>query len=49
MDPWGNVVAGLKGEEDIGQVVTAKIDLAKTEEIRRGMPLLRRTDVYPEV
>ena len=49
VDPWGEVVASLEGEEDVGKVVTADIDLEGMEKVRREMPLLRRVDVYPKV
>lgn len=49
VDPWGTVVASLKGEEDVGKVVTAEIDVMAMEKVRQEMPLLRRTDVYSEV
>lgn len=49
VDPWGKVVASLEGEEDVGKVVTADIDLEGMGKVRREMPLLRRGDVYPKV
>ncbi|ORY13766.1 carbon-nitrogen hydrolase [Clohesyomyces aquaticus] len=56
VDPWGKVVAQLGGEEDekgrgldIGEIVVAEIDLEMVERVRREVPLLRRTDVYPEI
>lgn len=30
-------------------IATAEIDLNLLEKVRREMPLLRRTDIYPEV
>ncbi|KAF2120726.1 carbon-nitrogen hydrolase [Lophiotrema nucula] len=56
VDPWGKVVAELGGEEDeqgrgldIGEIAVAEIDLEYVEKVRREVPLLRRTDVYPEI
>lgn len=56
IDPWGRVVAELGGEEDekgrgldVGEIACADIDLEGLEKVRREMPLLRRTDVYPEI
>jgi predicted amidohydrolase len=56
IDPWGKVVAELGGEEDekgrgldAGEIAVANIDLALVEKTRREVPLLRRTDVYPEL
>jgi predicted amidohydrolase len=56
IDPWGKVVAQLgkdEGEggewEDEVEIATAEIDLEYVEKIRKEVPLLRRTDVYPEI
>ncbi|KAF1975088.1 carbon-nitrogen hydrolase [Bimuria novae-zelandiae CBS 107.79] len=56
IDPWGKVVAELGGEEDEegrgldeGEIAVAEIDLGYLEKTRREVPLLRRTDVYPEI
>jgi predicted amidohydrolase len=56
IDPWGKIVAELGGEEDekgrgldVGKIATAEIDLEYLEKVRREVPLLRRTDVYPDV
>lgn len=56
VDPWGKVVAKLGGEGeeenpnlDIGEIAVADIDLALVDKVRAEMPLLRRTDVYPEI
>jgi deaminated glutathione amidase len=49
VNPWGEVVAELGDEYTEPQVVTADIDLDLVSKIRREMPLLRRTDIYPEV
>ncbi|KAF2153107.1 nitrilase [Myriangium duriaei CBS 260.36] len=52
VDPWGEVVAELGGEKGEGwepEVAIVDMDLEKVNEVRRGMPLVRRTDVYPEV
>ncbi|KAJ4353324.1 Carbon-nitrogen hydrolase [Didymosphaeria variabile] len=55
VDPWGKVLAELGGEEDekgrgldVGEIALAEIDLEYLEKVRREVPLLRRTDVYPE-
>ncbi|KAJ5280979.1 Carbon-nitrogen hydrolase [Penicillium angulare] len=47
VDPWGEVVAELGDGEP--QIATADIDLELVSRIRREIPLLRRTDLYPEV
>ncbi|KAF2793323.1 carbon-nitrogen hydrolase [Melanomma pulvis-pyrius CBS 109.77] len=56
VDPWGKIVAELGGEEDekgqgldVGEIALAEIDLEVCEKVRREVPLLRRTDVYPEL
>lgn len=48
VNPWGEVVAKLGDEYGEPQIVTADIDLDLVSKIRREMPLLRRTDLYPE-
>ncbi|KAL8953060.1 MAG: hypothetical protein Q9222_001053 [Ikaeria aurantiellina] len=50
VSPWGDIVAELGGEKkEEPEIAVAEIDLGKLEKIRREMPLVRRTDVYPEV
>ncbi|KAL8666605.1 MAG: hypothetical protein Q9202_001403 [Teloschistes flavicans] len=50
VSPWGDILAELGGEKKAEpEIAVADIDLAKLERIRREMPLLRRTDVYPEI
>ncbi|KAI9819949.1 MAG: Carbon-nitrogen hydrolase [Pycnora praestabilis] len=49
VDPWGQVLTELGGEGDETTLATADIDLASLQKIRIEMPLLRRTDIYPEV
>ena len=50
IDPWGKVLAELGGEwKGEPELATFDIDLEALARIRREMPLLRRTDVYPEV
>lgn len=49
VNPWGEVVAKLGNEYKEPEIATAVIDLDLLAKIRREMPLLRRTDVYPEV
>ena len=49
VNPWGILVAQLGGEHQEPQIATADIDLNLLSKIRREMPLLRRTDLYPEV
>ncbi|KAF2472302.1 nitrilase-like protein [Lindgomyces ingoldianus] len=56
VDPWGKVVAELGGEEDekgrgldVGKIAVAEVDLGLVEKVRREVPLLRRTDVYPGI
>ncbi|KAJ5133686.1 hypothetical protein N7526_005051 [Penicillium atrosanguineum] len=47
--PWGEVIAQLDDEYHEPQIATADIDLDLVAKIRREMPLLRRTDLYPLV
>ncbi|PGH12347.1 hypothetical protein AJ80_06757 [Polytolypa hystricis UAMH7299] len=51
VNPWGEVVASLGG--GVGwkepEVAVAEVDLGMLERVRREMPLVRRTDVYPEI
>ncbi|OTB03507.1 hypothetical protein M426DRAFT_321661 [Hypoxylon sp. CI-4A] len=58
VDPWGRVLLALKGVRDdgrdavdgaVGQLGIVDIDLAEWERVRKNMPLVRRTDVYPEI
>ncbi|KAL1306720.1 hypothetical protein AAFC00_005386 [Neodothiora populina] len=57
IDPWGKVLAELGGAEDKKEkgdawepeIITAEVDFELLKKIRAEMPLLRRTDVYPEV
>lgn len=49
VSPWGEVVARLGDEYQEPQIATANIDLDLVLKIRREMPLLRRTDLYPEI
>ncbi|KAI1461225.1 carbon-nitrogen hydrolase [Annulohypoxylon moriforme] len=59
-DPWGRellVMKGVEGEDGkeeaeegaVGELGVVDIDLDEWEKVREGMPLVRRTDVYPEV
>ncbi|EME49908.1 hypothetical protein DOTSEDRAFT_41059 [Dothistroma septosporum NZE10] len=50
IDPWGEVLAELGGEKkDEPEVFIAEIDRERLRKVREQQPLLRRTDVYPEV
>lgn len=49
VDPWGEVAAKLGDEYREPQIATAEINLDLLAKIRKEMPLLRRTDIYPEV
>lgn len=49
VNPWGEVIAELGDEYSEPQIVTADIDLDLVAKIRREMPLLRRTGIYPVV
>lgn len=50
VSPWGDVLAELGGaKRDEPEIAIADIDLARLQKIRMEMPLLRRTDVYPEI
>ncbi|EAW10652.1 carbon-nitrogen hydrolase family protein [Aspergillus clavatus NRRL 1] len=49
VNPWGEVVAKLGQEYHEPQIAVAEVDLDLLEKVRREMPLLRRTDIYPEV
>ncbi|KAF2264522.1 carbon-nitrogen hydrolase [Lojkania enalia] len=56
VDPWGKTLAELGGEEDdkgrgldVGEIAVAEVDLEYLEKVRREVPLLRRTDVYPRI
>ncbi|KAF2089027.1 putative nitrilase [Saccharata proteae CBS 121410] len=58
VSPWGEVLAELGGLESLeGQkergcepeIAVADVSMEQVEKIRREMPLLRRTDVYPEI
>ncbi|KAF2029369.1 carbon-nitrogen hydrolase [Setomelanomma holmii] len=54
VDPWGKVVAELRGDdgekwEDECEIAVTEIDTEYVGKIRREVPLIRRTDVYPEI
>ncbi|KAF1911744.1 carbon-nitrogen hydrolase [Ampelomyces quisqualis] len=56
IDPWGKIVSQLGGDDgedghwkDEGEIAVAEIDLEYVDKIRRELPLVRRTDVYPEI
>ncbi|MCJ1252516.1 Carbon-nitrogen hydrolase [Lignoscripta atroalba] len=49
VSPWGEVVAALGAGGHEPEIATADINLDLLEKVRREMPLLRRTDVYPVV
>lgn len=49
VNPWGEVVAKLGSEYKDPEIATAEVDLDLVAKVRREMPLLRRTDVYPEI
>ncbi|PGH12078.1 hypothetical protein AJ79_04477 [Helicocarpus griseus UAMH5409] len=51
VNPWGEVVAKLGGGSvaQEPEIAVAEVDLELLEKVRREMPLLRRTDVYPEI
>jgi deaminated glutathione amidase len=49
VDPWGKVLLDLPGESTEPEIGIVDIDLGYRENIKSKMPLLRRTDVYPEV
>jgi len=58
IDPNGRIIGrldhvdNLEDETEHGReprILTVDIDLASVKNIRKGIPLLRRTDVYPEV
>lgn len=49
VNPWGEIVAELGEDHDEPQIATADINLSLVAKIRQEMPLLRRTDLYPEI
>lgn len=49
VDPWGKVLLDMSGEGTEPEIGVVDIDLEYREKIKREMPLLRRTDVYPEI
>lgn len=50
VSPWGDIIAELDGEKkDEPEIAVGDIDLGRLEKVRKEMPLLRRTDVYPEI
>lgn len=49
VNPWGEIVAQLEDEYQEPQIAVADIDFDLLTKVRREMPLLRRTDVYPEI
>ncbi|RDW94133.1 carbon-nitrogen hydrolase family protein [Aspergillus mulundensis] len=49
VNPWGEIVAKLGDEYEEPQIAIGDIDLDLLAKVRREMPLLRRTDIYPEI
>ncbi|PMD22943.1 nitrilase, putative [Hyaloscypha hepaticicola] len=49
VDPWGKVLLDMPGEGTEPEIGLVDIDLEYREKIKSQMPLLRRTDVYPEI
>lgn len=49
VDPWGQIVAQLGSEYEEPQIAVAEINMELLKKVRTEVPLLRRTDVYPEV
>ena len=49
VDPWGKILLDLPGDSTEPEVGIVDIDLDYREKIKSEMPLLRRTNVYPEV
>lgn len=49
VDPWGKVLLDMTGDGTEPEVGLVDIDLDFREKIKEQMPLLRRTDVYPEI
>lgn len=49
VNPWGEVVAEISSEDTVPVMATAVIDWELLKKVRRQMPLLRRTDIYPTV
>ncbi|KAI9851662.1 MAG: Carbon-nitrogen hydrolase [Thelocarpon superellum] len=45
VNPWGEILAELGGEDHGPEIATADIDLSLSQKVRREMPLLRRTHV----
>ncbi|KZZ97271.1 hydrolase, carbon-nitrogen family protein [Ascosphaera apis ARSEF 7405] len=55
VNPWGEIIAQLPSVDEIDPqsispaIVTADIDIDYIDKVRTQIPLLRRTDIYPEV
>ncbi|KAL4920232.1 carbon-nitrogen hydrolase [Aspergillus aurantiobrunneus] len=49
VNPWGEILAKLGDEFEEPKIAVADIDLDLLAKVRREMPLLRRTDIYPEI
>lgn len=49
VSPWGEVLVDLGQEFKGPEIGIAEIDLGFVEKIRKGVPLRRRVDVYPEL
>lgn len=49
VDPWGKVLLDMTGDGKEAEIGLVEIDLEHRESVKEGMPLLRRTDVYPEI
>ncbi|GAB7338541.1 hypothetical protein MBLNU457_5289t1 [Dothideomycetes sp. NU457] len=57
VSPWGEIVGELEGAEDEAkrgddwepEIIVADVKLEANEKMRKELPLLRRTDVYPQI
>ncbi|KAE8453743.1 hypothetical protein EG329_009254 [Mollisiaceae sp. DMI_Dod_QoI] len=49
VDPWGKVLLDMTGDGIEAEIGLVDVDLDYREKIKSEMPLLRRTDVYPEI
>ena len=46
---WGEMVAELGGDFEGPEIPATSIDLSFVKKLRKGVSLLRRIDVYPEI
>ncbi|KAG4305036.1 hypothetical protein PORY_001711, partial [Pneumocystis oryctolagi] len=48
-DPWGSILASCSNVSKEPTFCIADIDLSIVRKVRKELPLIRRTDIYPKI